>query len=237
MNKTLGKYIVFEGGEGVGKTTQIRLLKKLLEKANLDCITTKEPGGTDFANKYIRPILLKKSDDFTLTGFDELMLFSLNRSMLIRELILPSINKGINVISDRSYYTTLCYQGFSRNGNFDFVYNVSMEAIKGTIPDIVIGLYLDDIQLGLQRSAQTASTQQEGRFEDENIQFHTTALKALNWLHDEAQNPDSKYTLPKMSMLNAKGSIEEVHMKIRQTLVDNNILPSSILDIKFKELA
>ncbi len=103
-----GKFIIFEGNEGTGKSTHIRHLSKYLDSINHKHIVTREPGGTDFGEK-IREILLDTKSE--LDPLSEALLFYSSRIMNYRNIILETINRGETVICDRFHFSTIVYQG------------------------------------------------------------------------------------------------------------------------------
>src|SRR5678815_5903551 len=99
-NKTAGKLISFEGSEGSGKSTQIARLAAHFQKAQRDVLTTREPGGTEIGEQ-IRNIIVHNSKGDEMCAETELLLFTAARAQLVREVIVPSLVKGIIVLSDR----------------------------------------------------------------------------------------------------------------------------------------
>ncbi len=107
-----GKFIIFEGNEGTGKSTHIRRLSEYLDSINHKHIVTREPGGTDFGEK-IRAILLDMKSE--LDPLSEALLFYSSRIMNYRKIILEAINRGETVICDRFHFSTIVYQGMCEN--------------------------------------------------------------------------------------------------------------------------
>ena len=107
-----GKFIVFEGNEGTGKSTHIRRISEYLNSIGHKHIVTREPGGTDFGEK-IRAILLDTKSE--LDPLSEALLFYSSRIMNYRNIILETINKGETVICDRFHFSTIVYQGMCEN--------------------------------------------------------------------------------------------------------------------------
>lgn len=103
-----GKYIVIEGGEGCGKTTQAKLLIAYLESRRIECEYGREPGSTPEAEQ-IRNILLNK--DNNLPPLTEVFLFQAARNLFFERDLIPKLERGITIVSDRSFYSTLAYQG------------------------------------------------------------------------------------------------------------------------------
>ena len=130
-----GKFITVEGCEGVGKSTQLRLLKEYFEKENIDAIFTREPGGTPVAEK-IREILLDKK--LNVTPRIEAELFAVARMEHINNRIKPALEEGKVVVCDRYLDSSLAYQGVARNLGIDEVYNINWYARDNCMPDLTI---------------------------------------------------------------------------------------------------
>ncbi len=136
-----GKFIVFEGGDKSGKTTQIKLLKEYLENKGHLVLLTREPGGTNsiIAEK-IRDIILDK-EHIEMQARTELLLFLASRAQHVEEIIKPAIAKGNIVLSDRFDGSTFAYQGVARKLNIPEIKKINDWAKDNLQPDLVI--YLD----------------------------------------------------------------------------------------------
>src|SRR6266404_9303218 len=108
-----GAFITFEGSEGCGKSTQVQRLAARLEQAGVRTLVTREPGGTPIGEK-IRDLLQFAPESFGMTPEAEVLLFEASRSQLVRETILPALERGTVVISDRFADSTTVYQGVAR---------------------------------------------------------------------------------------------------------------------------
>ena len=104
----MSKFIVVEGSEGVGKSTQIKTIKSFLEEHKIEYIVTREPGGTSFGESIRSIILDQKNDTYNLT---DSLLFYASRYENYNKIILPALKSGKTVICDRFHYSTLVYQG------------------------------------------------------------------------------------------------------------------------------
>lgn len=135
-----GKFITFEGCEGVGKSTQVKLLVKYLEVTHQDCLFIREPGGTQISEK-IRSIILDKNND-KMSDECETLLYCAARAQLVNEVIRPALDAGRLVICDRFMDSTFAYQGVARGLGADYVENLNKAAIKDVIPDLTIFLDL-----------------------------------------------------------------------------------------------
>ncbi len=160
-----GLFITFEGIEGSGKSTQVRLLVDYLQQRGLPYLTTREPGGTKISEA-IRTILL--NPDFAeMTPETELLLYNASRAQHTAELILPALQKGSIVICDRYYDSTYAYQGAARELDENLIDTLTAFATYGRIPDRTFLIDLP-VEIGLSR----ITNRQLDRLEKENIAFH-----------------------------------------------------------------
>ena len=170
-----GRFITFEGGEGSGKSTQIRTLAERLDAAKLRAIVTREPGGSPGA-EIIRHLLL--SGVGKLLGPEaETLLFSAARDDHVRTVIMPALNQGVWVLCDRFSDSTRVYQG--RLGKVDPAVLNAMERVTiGDLkPDLTIILDVP-VEVGMQRAAKRRGTGAADRFEAEDIKFHQELREA-----------------------------------------------------------
>ncbi len=160
-----GKFITFEGTEGVGKTTQIQLLEKYLKTKKIKCIVTREPGGTQFGEK-IRQILLDKSED-NIEMMSELLLMFAARAQHLQEKIYPALKDNVWVICDRFTDASYAYQGGGRGIPFPKIKMIENAVQDGFKPDLTI-LLSGNIESGLRRVSKRG---EKDRFELEQIEF------------------------------------------------------------------
>jgi dTMP kinase len=166
-------FITFEGIEGCGKSTQIRLLADFFKKNSRDFIVTKEPGGTEIGTK-IRSILLD-SVNAKINPLTELLLYEADRAQHVEEIIRPSLEAGKIVLCDRFFDATVVYQGYARGFDLDFIERLHQTILKGLKPNLT--LILDcPVEIGLKRAwkriANTSAKEKEDRFEKEAVSFH-----------------------------------------------------------------
>ena len=166
-------FITLEGIEGSGKTTQIARLVDFLEGKGLECIATRQPGGT-LIGENIRSILLNPATK-ALEPTAELLLYMADRAQHIHELIRPCLMDGKTVVCDRYYDATVVYQGFARGLNIKLIRKLHQLLFEGLKPDITLLLDLPP-RLGLKRAWEQLNTGQrsgqESRFEAEKVAFH-----------------------------------------------------------------
>ncbi|MGH8944587.1 MAG: dTMP kinase [Acidimicrobiia bacterium] len=132
----MSKYIGLEGGDGSGKTTVAEALAERLRHVGEEVLLVREPGGTSLGEA-IRGLLL---DSETLDHWAEVFLFAAQRAELAREVVAPALNKGRWVVSDRTYYSSIAYQGRARGLGEQAVRDINEIGLQGVVPDHVFVL-------------------------------------------------------------------------------------------------
>ena len=167
-----GKFITFEGPEGCGKSTQIKLLAEKLEAQGIKVACTREPGGTA-TGEAIRNILQHDVVDESLGERAELLLFTASRAQLMDQVVLPALGRGEWVLCDRFIDSTMAYQGFARGMDIAALDRINDFAINSRKPDLTLLLDLD-VEKGFQRLEERYSDGNEthDRFEREARDFH-----------------------------------------------------------------
>ena len=155
-------FIVFEGGEGCGKTTQAKDLANRLRRLGFPVVLTHEPGGTPLGNKLRRWVKWGRG----VTIQTELFLFLASRSQLVNKVIHPALEKGSIVVCDRFDASTLAYQGYGRGMDLNFLKTVNSFVNDGLSPDLVVLLDISAEQ-GLERKRMKLDV-----FEREEFFFH-----------------------------------------------------------------
>ncbi len=178
-------YIAFEGIEGSGKSVQIKLLKEFFSSIKVDFIVTKEPGSTKIGEK-IREILLS-SEFKEISTLTELFLYFSDRAQHYKEIIKPNYRKKI-IISDRSMYSTVAYQGYGRGIDLRLLNYLNDITTEKIYPDIVILLDCP-VELGIKRALMREKDLKNARFELEDKDFHEKVRKGYlelaklnNWI-------------------------------------------------------
>jgi dTMP kinase len=161
----LALFIVFEGGEGCGKSTQTRALCRRLSKDGFRAVLTREPGGTRLGEWVRRH--LKQSGETRISPLAELFLIATARAQLVSEVIRPELEKGKTVICDRFTPSTLAYQGYGRGLDMDAIRAVNGMATDGLSPDLIVLLDIP-VEAGLGRK----KSKERDRFESESLAFH-----------------------------------------------------------------
>ncbi len=160
-----GLFVTIEGCEGAGKSTQCRLLALALGRNGHQTYTAREPGGTPVSEK-IRAILLDPGNG-EITARVELLLYLASRAQLVHQVILPALEQGKVVVSDRFHHSTLAYQGGARGLGLEEVELINSFATEGLLPDITFLLDLPP-EDGFLRKQGTASDRMEGA----GMEFH-----------------------------------------------------------------
>ena len=204
-----GRFVSFEGIEGCGKTTQIALLSEALTRRAISHSVTREPGGTA-VGEGIRRILLH-SETIHLTAAAELLLFYASRSQNILEKIEPSLARGEVVICDRFYHASMAYQGYGRGIPIEFIEKLTDLVCGERRPEITILLDIEpEIGLARARSRNSKRSEDEGRFEMEEIPFYTRIRNGYLELASRESN--------RIQIVAANRSIDAIHKEILEIL-------------------
>ena len=179
-----GKFIVFEGIDGSGKTTQINQLSSWLNCNNFipkknKLVITREPGGTTLGQS-IRSLLLDTSEEKNPDSITELLLYAADRAQHVNEIIRPSLNKGDWVISDRFCGSTIAYQGYGRKLDIKLIKKLEIIATQGISPDIT---FLLDIPV--EESIKRRKYRKEDRIEREGKDFLSNVSLGFNLLSED----------------------------------------------------
>jgi dTMP kinase len=171
-----GRYIAFEGVEGCGKSTHVKRLA-----AHLDALVTREPGGTEIGT-LLREILAN-TENTHLSPRAEALLMAADRAQHLHELVGPTLDAGRHVVSDRSVYSSLAYQGYGRNLDIAELRRLNDFAIGSRWPDVVVYLRVD-----LAAVRQRLEKRDTDRFEREDDEFFSRVMHGFEEL--AAQEPD-----------------------------------------------
>ena len=168
-------FVTFEGGEGSGKSSALKLLDERLRSEGFQTVLTREPGGTPIAEQ-IRNVILDKGNT-KMDARTEALLYAASRRQHLVEKVWPAIKEGKIVLCDRYLDSSLAYQGGARGLGIDNVLNVNLFATEGTFPDITL-LFDIEPELGLERIAKNAS-REVNRLDLEKIDFHRGVRKTF----------------------------------------------------------
>lgn len=198
MNKILhqpGLFIVFEGQDGVGKTTHSKLLREYLNAVDIDVVLTREPGGSPIAEE-IRS-LLEKVDDHETTMY----LMQAARIENLKNTILPALERGAVVICDRFIHSTIIYQGYAGEQDLDIINVLNRSVSDRAHPDYIFHLYSDKRRIAFKKSSDLS------RFEQSDFQKNVITgydQEFLSFERDDVFN------------INTDGTVEETQREVRE---------------------
>jgi len=200
-------FITFEGIEGSGKTTQVRLLARALREKGYECVPTREPGATEIGKK-IRAILLN-SNHSSMLPITELFLYEADRAEHVRQVIQPALTAKKIVISDRFFDATTVYQGYARGYDLKVIRQMHRIVLGDLKPDLTIILDLP-ADLGLKRAWERIRSQHtatgEDRFEKEAVSFHEKVRQG--YLALTREEPE------RIRVIDASGNMLRIHEEI-----------------------
>ncbi len=185
LRRHSGLFIDFEGGDGCGKTTQMRILAERLRREGRAVIETVEPGGTRIGMQ-IRRILLDSANQ-ELSPTAEMLLYFASRAQNVDERIVPALAQGSVVLTDRFTDSTMAYQGFGRGLGQQVVTDLDRVACRGLVPDLTILIDID-LETSLKRAKSRNLSDTETRMDEQAAEFHHRVREA--YLTMAAREPD-----------------------------------------------
>ena len=201
MSVAPGRFITFEGGEGCGKSTQIRLLAERLRAAGREVLLTREPGGTALAEK-IRSLVREESDD-PPNSRAETLLFLASRAQVVENVIRPALAAGTWVLCDRFADSTFAYQGYGRGLDLASLKGLNSFATGGLVPDRTVLLEVSpEVSAKRMRAREAATNTDADRMEKAGDDFHSRLKQGF--LELAAMEPE------RFAVILADGSVEEV---------------------------
>ena len=198
-----GLFITFEGPDGCGKTTQMKLLAEYFEKKGKEVVLTREPGGKGLGEK-VREILLNY--DGEVSDRCESFLFLADRAQNIDIIVNPAVKEGKIVLCDRHIDSTVAYQGYGRGLNIDRINMLNNLATNGKKPDLTL-VFDVDVETSMKRVGK-----EKDRMESAGIDFHNRVRKG--YLELSKQEPK------RIKVLDATKSIEEIHKDVINILAE-----------------
>ena len=203
-----GKFIVIEGIDGCGKTTQIDELSKWLPKSGLikkgsKLITTREPGGSQLGKK-LRSLILDNNENNKPSSLAELLLYSADRAEHVSKIISPALKNDDWVISDRFSDSTLAYQGYGRNINLEIIKNIESIVCQGEYPDLTFFLEISPEESILRRKNEIPD-----RIESEGIKFLEKVNKGFKLIAKEKN----------WEVISATQNIQNISNQIKETVL------------------
>jgi dTMP kinase len=175
MTERRGVFITFEGGDGSGKSTQMRLLAERLRREGREVIETVEPGGTRIGAQ-IRRILLDSANQ-DLRATPELLLYFASRAQNVEELILPALERGAIVLSDRFTDSSMAYQGYARGLGEEAVLALDRVSCHGLVPNLTVLIDIDP-ETSLARARERQLSRSETRMDEQAAEFHREVREA-----------------------------------------------------------
>ena len=197
-----GLFITFEGGDGVGKSTQSRLLAQWLEGLGREVVLTREPGGTPMGRE-IRQLVQHRDEHVDERA--EALLFAADRAQHIATLVRPALERGAVVLQDRYLDSSIAYQGVGRALDAEEIRDLSLWATRGLLPDTTVLLDLDP-GVGVNRALGREDAQFD-RLEAAGDVFHQRVRQAF--LQLAAAEPD------RFLVVDAAGTVEQIHAAVR----------------------
>ena len=203
-----GKFIVIEGIDGCGKTTQINELSKWLPDSGLikkdyKLITTREPGGS-LLGKKLRSLILDNNENIKPSYLTELLLYSADRAEHVSKIIAPALKNNNWVISDRFSDSTLAYQGYGRDINLEIIRNIESIVCQGEYPDLTFFLEISPEESILRRKNEIPD-----RIESEGIKFLEKVNAGFKLIAKEKN----------WKVISASQNIKAISNQIKETLV------------------
>ena len=202
-----GLFITFEGADGCGKTTQMKLLAEYLKEKGIDVVLTREPGGKGLGEK-VREILLNY--DGPVSDRCESFLFLADRAQNIDIIVKPAVEEGKIVLCDRHIDSTVAYQGYGRGLDIERINMLNNIATNGRKPDLTF-VFDIDVETSMKRVGK-----EKDRMESAGIEFHNRVRQG--YLELAKQEPQ------RIKVLDATKSIEEIHNNVIEIL--NKSFPS-----------
>lgn len=199
-------FITFEGPEGAGKTTIVKMIEQYFINKKIPYLSTREPGGIRISES-IREIILSP-EHTEMDSRTEALLYAASRRQHLVEKVIPALEEGKVVLCDRFIDSSLAYQGVGRNLGIEEVRQINEFAIDGTMPDLTIFFDLDP-SIGLKR-VHEAEQREINRLDLENIEFHQRVYKGY---FKVIENDRERFYL-----VDASKSIEEVYNQALQAI-------------------
>jgi dTMP kinase len=202
-----GLLISFEGLDGSGKSTQMSMLAHWLEEQHVPFIYTREPGGTPLGNE-IRQLLLNRSE-LAIVPLAETFLFQADRVQHFATLVIPAIQEGKLVLTDRCFDASIAYQGYARGVDISLIEHLSLLATQGYKPDLTILLDIDPSQVHYRTDItqdQSGTRERRTRFDAEAETFHQRVQEGFRAL--------ARAYPERIKVIDASRTPEEIHQEI-----------------------
>ena len=207
--KLRGKFITFEGCEGSGKSTQLKMLSAYLDREGIPYIMTREPGGSPIAED-IRKIILDGKNT-AMCDECEAMLYAASRIQHLREKVIPALEEGKLVICDRYVDSSLAYQGYARGLGYEYVADINKKAFELATPDLTVFLNISPEKAFERKNG----ADENDRMEKQGLEFHRRVYDGYLQLLD-------KY--PRICAVESSGTAQEMHKDIVNLLIKRGII-------------
>lgn len=202
-----GKFITVEGIDGSGKTTQISFIVDFLKRYGYEIIYTREPGGTPLAEN-IRQTLLNR-ENIKISPITELLLYLASRAQHTYEVINPSLENGIWVVSDRYHDSSVAYQGAGRGIGEEQVWEMSLFSSNGLIPDLTILIDIEP-ETAIMRMKNCGKI--PDRLENENLSFIKNVRRGYLWTAERFKE--------RVKVVNGEKKIEDLWEDVKRILIE-----------------
>lgn len=203
-----GTFITFEGIDGSGKSTQLRLLANFLKSKGCEVLLTREPGGTPVGNR-LRAALLDAQEE--VDPLTELLVFAADRAQHVRRVLRPALEAGQVVFSDRYADATAAYQGAGRGFSPELIAEIIQLATEGLKPDLTLLFDLSVVESNTRTRRRSDGKNKGDRLDGETNDFHTRVREAyLRLAHAE---PD------RMKIVTSSQRVEETHERVKEIVV------------------
>ena len=203
-----GIFISFEGIDGSGKSTQLRLLAGFLKMQGHDVLVTREPGGTPLGLR-LRAALLDSQEH--VDPLTELLVFAADRAQHVRIMLRPALEAGQIVLSDRYADATVAYQGAGRGFSPQLISEIVELATEGLKPDLTLLFDLSVADCATRTKRRTSGPQKGDRLDAENAEFHTRVRQA--YLEIARAEPE------RVRIIETSGSIDETQARVKDAVV------------------
>lgn len=213
--KHSGKLISFEGGEGAGKSIQIKRLRDHFYECGQDVVVLREPGGTTISEQIREVVLSSKTIGMAYTA--EVLLFQAARAQLYREIVLPSLESGKIVLMDRTRDSSVVYQGIVRGFGEELIEQLNDISTEKTYPDLTLLLDVPpEVGLERRRASETGGEKKMDRFDMESLKFHDNVREAY-------LSVAKRDTRDRWEVIDATKTIEQIEEAIWDVVVKRGL--------------
>lgn len=203
-----GTFITFEGIDGSGKSTQLRLLNNFLQANGCSAVLTREPGGTQLGLR-LRSALLDAQEE--VDPLTELLVFAADRAQHVRRKLRPALEAGLVVISDRYADATVAYQGAGRGFSPELVSEIVQLATEGLKPDLTLLFDVSIDESTARTTRRSTARNKRDRLDIEHADFHTRVREA--YLRIAADEPE------RVKLIDTSGPVENTHRLVKSVIV------------------